>query len=226
MRFATPAQINALAAEVPRRYRALVLLAGYYGLRWGDLVELRRHRVDLEARTVAVVEQITEIHGHLRAGAPKSEAGKRVVTMPRFVADALTEHLATRAEMAPKGSSSRRPRAGSCGAATSAAASGCLRSRRLALRPSASTTFATARRRSPRRPEPTRAKLMERLGHASHEAAIRNQHVVAEGDVAIGDPGGPRQRQAAQDPAEGRPKWHGLGTRQAEGSAPVTRQSL
>jgi hypothetical protein len=36
MRFATPAQINALAAEVPQRYRALVLLAGYCGLRWAS----------------------------------------------------------------------------------------------------------------------------------------------------------------------------------------------
>jgi hypothetical protein len=58
MRFAAPAQINDLAAEVPQRYRALVLLAGYCGL--------RRHRVDLAAGTVAVVEQITEIDARTR----------------------------------------------------------------------------------------------------------------------------------------------------------------
>ena len=68
MRFATPAQINALAVEVPQRYRALVLLAGYCGLRWGELVGLSRHRVDLAARTVAVVEQITEIDAPARLG--------------------------------------------------------------------------------------------------------------------------------------------------------------
>src|SRR6266516_5770987 len=77
MRFATPAQINGLAAAVPKRYRSLVLLAGYCGLRWGELVGLRRHRIDLQARTVAVVEQVTEINGHHQSGSPKSEAGKR-----------------------------------------------------------------------------------------------------------------------------------------------------
>ena len=76
---------------------------GYCGLRWGELVGLRKHRVDLGARTVAVVEQITEIDGQHRTGAPKSDASKRVVTMPRFVADALKVHLGSWAEEGAKG---------------------------------------------------------------------------------------------------------------------------
>src|SRR6266540_3163492 len=38
MRCASPEQINALADAVAPRYRALVLVAGYGGLRWGELV--------------------------------------------------------------------------------------------------------------------------------------------------------------------------------------------
>jgi integrase len=41
MRFATVAQIAALAEAVGDRYRALVLVAAYGGLRWGELVGLR-----------------------------------------------------------------------------------------------------------------------------------------------------------------------------------------
>ena len=36
MRFATVAQVTALADAIPRRYRALVLVATYTGLRGGS----------------------------------------------------------------------------------------------------------------------------------------------------------------------------------------------
>jgi integrase len=47
MRFATVAQVAALADAIGPRYRALVLVAAYGGLRWGELVGLRVTRVDL-----------------------------------------------------------------------------------------------------------------------------------------------------------------------------------
>jgi len=47
MRFATVAQVGALAEAIDPRYRALVLVAAYGGLRWGELVGLRVKRVDL-----------------------------------------------------------------------------------------------------------------------------------------------------------------------------------
>jgi integrase len=43
------AQVAALADAIDPRYRALVLVAAYGGLRWGELVGLRRQRVDLAA---------------------------------------------------------------------------------------------------------------------------------------------------------------------------------
>jgi integrase len=47
MRFLTPAQVAALSEAIRPRYRALVLVAGYGGLRIGELAGLRRRRVDL-----------------------------------------------------------------------------------------------------------------------------------------------------------------------------------
>jgi integrase len=58
MRIATVDQVAAIAGRVPPRYRALVLVAAFGGLRWGELVGLRRKRVDLERGTVTVAEQL------------------------------------------------------------------------------------------------------------------------------------------------------------------------
>ena len=63
MRFATVAQVMALAAAVPARYRALVLVAAYGGLRWGELVGLTVRRVDLLHGRVSAVEQVAEVNG-------------------------------------------------------------------------------------------------------------------------------------------------------------------
>ncbi len=75
MRFATPEQVSLLASKVPERYRALILVAAYGGLRWGELVNLRRRHVDLRRGTVQVVEQATELAGKFTVAPVKSEAG-------------------------------------------------------------------------------------------------------------------------------------------------------
>ena len=51
-------QVYALADAVGQRYRALVLLAMFSSLRWGELGALRRCDIDLEARTVRVTRQL------------------------------------------------------------------------------------------------------------------------------------------------------------------------
>jgi integrase len=63
MRFATVAEVAALADAIPRRFRALVLVAAYTGLRWGELAGLRVKRVDLLHRQVTVAEQLLEVRG-------------------------------------------------------------------------------------------------------------------------------------------------------------------
>lgn len=50
----TVPQVYALAEEVGDRYCALVLLAVFGSLRWGQLAALRRSDIDFQARTVRV----------------------------------------------------------------------------------------------------------------------------------------------------------------------------
>jgi integrase len=56
MRFATVAQVAELAEAMPPRFKALVLVAAYTGLRWGELAGLRVKRVDLLHRRITVAE--------------------------------------------------------------------------------------------------------------------------------------------------------------------------
>ena len=149
MRFATPEQVSLLASKVPERYRALILVAAYGGLRWGELVNLRRRHVDLRRGTVQVVEQATELAGKFTVAPVKSEAGRRPVRLPGSVLAVLRGHLGQWAGPGSMAWSSRRLRAGSCGTATSVAACGCRRRRRPSSRASDSTTFATPLRRWP-----------------------------------------------------------------------------
>jgi integrase len=95
MRHASIPQLHQLADAVPGRYRALILLAGYGGLRWAELVGLRRHHVDLAGARVQVqvVEQAAEVAGKIIVNPPKTDAGQRVVTLPRVVVEVLAAHL-------------------------------------------------------------------------------------------------------------------------------------
>jgi len=82
-----------LAEKTDERYRALVLVAGYGGLRAGELMALRRHHVDLLRRTISIVEQVQHVDGAHVVSAPKCAAGRRSVSIPRLVAYALDANL-------------------------------------------------------------------------------------------------------------------------------------
>jgi integrase len=112
MRFLTPAEIARLADVIDPRYRVLVLVAAYGGLRIGELAGLRRGRVDLLRGTVEVAEIVTEAGGVVRFGPPKTRAGRRTVGLPRAVVEELTAHLA-RAE--PEAFVFAAPGVGRCG---------------------------------------------------------------------------------------------------------------
>jgi integrase len=90
----TVPEVYAVADAVDRRYRALVLLAVFGSLRWGELAALRRSDIDVQARTVRVARQLTEQHGGgLVFGPPKSDAGRRTVAVPEVIAPDLAAHL-------------------------------------------------------------------------------------------------------------------------------------
>ena len=99
MRFLTVAEVRRLAVAVGPSYRALILLGAYGGLPIGEMTGLRRKRLDLTAGVVEVAEVLTEMHGHLYLGPPKTTAGRRRVGLPRVVVEALQEHLAGRSDL-------------------------------------------------------------------------------------------------------------------------------
>jgi integrase len=103
MRFLTPDEVATLAHAIDQRYRALVLVAAYGGLRAGELMGLRRKHVDLLRRTVTVVEQAQVIGGRHIVTAPKSTAGRRAISLPATVAAALEIHLRDYAETGADG---------------------------------------------------------------------------------------------------------------------------
>jgi integrase len=102
-RFLTPAEIARLASIIEPRFRALVLVSAYGGLRIGELAGLRRGRVDTTRGIVTVLEIATDVSGRLVSGPPKTRAARRTVGLPAPVAEELERHLATYAQPDPDG---------------------------------------------------------------------------------------------------------------------------
>lgn len=87
--------VHALAAEVPDRYRALVVLAAGTGLRQGEAFGLTLDRVDMLRRSLRVDQQLVLLPGSGPVlGPPKTAASHRTVPLPQVVLDALAAHLA------------------------------------------------------------------------------------------------------------------------------------
>lgn len=92
-RFLSAGEVGMLADVIESRYRVLVLVAAYGGLRWGELAGLRRRRVDLLRGTITVAETLVEVAGDLSFGQPKTQKSRRVVPLPRRVVRELDAHL-------------------------------------------------------------------------------------------------------------------------------------
>lgn len=86
-------ELLTLAEAMPERHRALALLCGLCGLRFGEAAALRRRDVDLTARVVRVTRTAVRAGGKKTTGPPKSQAGRREVAMPALVAEAIRAHM-------------------------------------------------------------------------------------------------------------------------------------
>jgi integrase len=76
-------QAFGLADAIDQRYRALILLAVFGSLRWGELAALRQRHIDPATGTLRVEVSVVElVDGSLVTGPPKSTAGKRIVFLP------------------------------------------------------------------------------------------------------------------------------------------------
>jgi integrase len=87
------AQVYALADAVGLRYRALILLAAFSSLRWGELAALRPEDIDPDGCTVRVTRQLNKAGAVPVFGPPKSRAGRRVVDFADLIVPDLRQHL-------------------------------------------------------------------------------------------------------------------------------------
>lgn len=92
MCFLSAAEVTRLADAIEERYRALILTAAYTGMRWGELAGLAVDDVDLERGVIHVRRALTEVNGTVRIG-PTKTGKRRSVSLPRFLADLLRDHV-------------------------------------------------------------------------------------------------------------------------------------
>jgi integrase len=182
---ATIQQVFALADAVGARWRAMVLLATFCALRFGELAALTRERLDLDHATVTVTEDLDELSGRLQRGEVKSAASRRSVAIPAVILPELEHHLATFAEpgrnglvfVGPKGGRLRRSNFRRSVWQPAADATDVPNLRFHDLRHTGNT-LAAATGASTR-------ELMARMGHASSRAALIYQHATRDRDAAI-----------------------------------------
>lgn len=94
MAFLSWKEAVALAEAHPDRYRPLIYLAVDTGMRWSELIGLRRSRLDLRARKVRVTEQLVRLEtGEWLRKEPKTGASVRSITISPFTASLLADHL-------------------------------------------------------------------------------------------------------------------------------------
>lgn len=170
-------------------FRALILLATFASLRWGEAVALRRRDVDTEAGTVTVRRQYLEMDtGDLIVGPTKSRAGARTVVLPAAIVPAIREHLERHTSSEPaalvftgaKGGVLRRGnfrRASRWADAVAAVGAPGLHFHD--LRHTGNTLAAQS--------GASLRDLMDRMGHDSVRAAMIYQHGTSEAGKAIAD---------------------------------------
>ncbi|MGW6518427.1 tyrosine-type recombinase/integrase [Streptomyces sp. NPDC054962] len=87
-----PAQVFAVRAALPERYRAMVDVGAGCGLRQGEVFGLAEDAIDADGRTLHVVRQIKHVEGHPVFALPKG-GKKRDVPLPDSLAEALRAHM-------------------------------------------------------------------------------------------------------------------------------------
>jgi integrase len=186
IRPASVAELEALVAALPSRYRVMALLAAWCALRFGELTELRRADVDLKAGIVRVRRGVVRGSEGRVVKDPKSEAGRRDVHIPPHlipgVRDHLREHVAAQQDALVFPAASGGHMSSSTlwtvwGPARKAAGREDLRFHDL-RHTGAVLAAATGA---------TLAELMARLGHSTVGAAMKYQHASADRDRVIAE---------------------------------------
>jgi integrase len=184
---ATVQEVYDLADAMQPHYRALVLMAGFLGLRWGELIGLHRRDIDLDHGTVRARRAVAELfNGQREIKAPKSAAGKRTVSIPAAITPDIRDHLERYAEagadgrvfLGAKGATPRRNHFNRVWrkACNDAGVKGLhFHDLRHTGNTLAASTGASTR------------ELMTRMGHSTARAALIYQHASAARDRLIAD---------------------------------------
>ncbi len=90
---ATLEELAAIVGAMPPERQAMVHIAAWCALRFGELTELRRGDVDLDAGVISVTRAVTRVNGKFIVGTPKSDAGTRTVAIPSHIVPAIQAHL-------------------------------------------------------------------------------------------------------------------------------------
>jgi integrase len=87
-------QIEALGSAIKRRYRVSVLMAGYAGLRIGEIGGLQLDHIDRQSRELRVFQAATSTAEKAWIAETKTAAGRRAVPLPGFLLTEIDEHIA------------------------------------------------------------------------------------------------------------------------------------
>ena len=188
---ATLPELAALTEAMPAPYRAMILLASWCALRFGELTELRRHDIEFDPATdelrggvIRIRRAVVRVGGEFVVGDPKSDAGTRDVAIPPHLVPAIEGHLADHVGRDRNALLFPAQHGGHLAPATlyrrfytARAKAGRDDLRFHDLRHSGAVLAATT--------GATLAELMGRLGHSTPAAALRYQHVAGGRDKAI-----------------------------------------
>ena len=185
-RVPTLEEVGRLADAIEPRYRAMVLLAAFAGLRRGECYGLARRHLDLDADppTVTIERAVADTAAGMIMQPPKTAAGVRTLALPRVAVAELTRHLDTFTADDPEA------------LVFTAAHSGDTPTRIVWRRAwdkarqetGVSCTFHDLRHLAGTlnaAAGATTKEAMARLGHASPVAALRYQHAIASRDHEI-----------------------------------------
>jgi integrase len=101
---ATLDQVFGIAEAIQPRYRLMILLAAFAQLRFGELIALRRNNIDLANMELRVRRATAEMQDGTQIDAdPKSEAGKRPISLPDGLRGDIEVHLNRYAQSGPTG---------------------------------------------------------------------------------------------------------------------------
>jgi integrase len=92
-RFLTHTEAWTIAEAVEPRFKAMVLVAVFGGLRFGEICALRRSNIDTDRNTIRVNQTLVDAKGAVAFGPPKTKTSVRTVTIPRSIMAELVEHM-------------------------------------------------------------------------------------------------------------------------------------